>query len=124
MIAERRGIIRMGHAHRGDAEFLGGGNELLEALLDGWVRETENRDEYLKKYPGFDPRFLFVNLGYNLRATELQGAIGSVQLPKLAGFVNTRRENTAAWKKDLAKFGEFLAFQKETPSSQYSPASR
>ena len=95
--------------------------ELMRILrAHGWVRETENRDEYLKKYPEFDPRFLFVNLGYNLRATELQGAIGSVQLPKLAGFVNTRRENTAAWKKDLARYGEFLAFQKETPKGRSS----
>ncbi len=95
--------------------------ELMRILrAHGWVRETENRDAYLKQYPDFDPRFLFVNLGYNLRATELQGAIGSVQLPKLAGFVDARRENTAAWKKDLARFGEFLAFQQETPKGRSS----
>jgi len=36
-----------------------------------------------------------VNVGYNLRPMELSGAMGLVQLPKLAQFVDTRRENSA-----------------------------
>jgi CDP-4-dehydro-6-deoxyglucose reductase, E1 len=86
----------------------------------GWTRELENRDRYLKLYPDIDPRFLFVNVGYNLRATELQGAFGSVQLPKLDRFVNQRRENTAAWRKDLNRWSEFFLFQSETPKARSS----
>lgn len=86
----------------------------------GWTRELEDRQPYLEKHPDIDPRFLFINVGYNLRATELQGAIGSVQLPKLHGFVEARRASTAAWQRDLARWSEFLSFQKETPNGYSS----
>jgi CDP-6-deoxy-D-xylo-4-hexulose-3-dehydrase len=98
--------------------------ELAEVMrmlrAHGWTRELEDRAKYLARYPGIDPRFLFVNVGYNLRATELQGAFGSVQLPKLAGFVEQRRANSTAWLKDLARWGEFLRFQRETPKARSS----
>lgn len=95
--------------------------EIMRMLrAHGWTRELEDRERYLKLYPDIDPRFLFVNVGYNLRATELQGAFGSVQLPKLAKFVDQRRENTAAWGKDLARWSEFFLFQKETRKARSS----
>jgi len=90
--------------------------ELMRILrAHGWVRELDDPQPYLEKYAEFDPRFLFVNLGYNLRATELQGAMGSVQLPKLNGYVEARRENSREWQADLAKWSEFFDFQKEMP---------
>jgi CDP-6-deoxy-D-xylo-4-hexulose-3-dehydrase len=90
--------------------------ELMRILrAHGWTRELENRQPWLDQHPGFDPKFLFVNLGYNLRATEVQGAMGSVQLPKLAGFIETRRANAAAWRKDLARWGAFFDMQQDTP---------
>lgn len=95
--------------------------EMMRILrAHGWIRELKNPEPYRQKYPGIDPRFLFVNLGYNLRATELQGAIGSVQLPKLGGYVDVRRENTAAWRGELTRWAEFLDFQQETPKSRSS----
>ena len=64
--------------------------ELAEVMriirAHGWIREVQNQKKYLDKYPEIDPKFLFVNLGYNLRLTEVQGAMGSVQLPKLKEF--------------------------------------
>ncbi len=91
--------------------------ELMRILrAHGWVRELDNPEPYLEKYSEFDPRFLFVNLGYNLRATELQGAIGSVQLPKLNGYVEARRENTRELHLALGKWSEFFDFQRETPN--------
>ena len=90
--------------------------ELIRILrAHGWIRELDDPKPYLEKYAEFDPRFLFVNLGYNLRATELQGAMGSVQLPKLKGYVEARRENTREWQAGLAKWSELFDFQKETP---------
>lgn len=68
----------------------------------GWVREVEDQQVWYDRYPHIDKRFLFVNVGYNLRPTELQGAMGSVQLPKLAGFVDTRRANAAWFARDLS----------------------
>lgn len=95
--------------------------ELMRILrAHGWVRELDDPKPYLEQYPEFDPRFLFVNLGYNLRATELQGAMGSVQLPKLASYIEARRENTHEWQADLAVWSDFFDFQKETPMGRSS----
>jgi CDP-6-deoxy-D-xylo-4-hexulose-3-dehydrase len=86
----------------------------------GWVREVEDQQVWYDRYPHIDKRFLFVNVGYNLRPTELQGAMGSVQLPKLAGFVETRRANAAWFGRELSQFGEFFDFQRETPKGRHS----
>jgi len=95
--------------------------EVMRALrAHGWVREMQKQGPYYAKYPDIDKRFLFVNQGYNLRLTELQAAFGSVQLPKLAGFVETRRTNTAEWSKDLGRWPEFFELQQETPKARSS----
>ena len=95
--------------------------EMMRVLrAHGWIRELRRQEPYYLNNPGIDKRFLFVNLGYNLRLTELQAAFGSVQLPKLAGFVDARRTNTAEWQKDLARWSAFFQFQRETPKSRSS----
>ncbi|CAA7618415.1 DegT/DnrJ/EryC1/StrS aminotransferase family protein [Magnetospirillum sp. UT-4] len=86
----------------------------------GWIREVENRQPYLDANPDIDPKFLFVNVGYNLRATEMQAAIGLAQLPKLPGFVDRRRATAAFWQKELAQYGDVLAMQGETPKARSS----
>jgi CDP-6-deoxy-D-xylo-4-hexulose-3-dehydrase len=66
-------------------------NELMRILrAHGWTRDVDDK-KYRLAYPHIDPKFLFVNAGYNLRATELQAAIGLVQMRKLAGFLEARR---------------------------------
>ncbi len=42
---------------------------------------------------GYDHKYVYSQLGYNLKATDLQAAIGAAQLKKLPGFVERRREN-------------------------------
>jgi len=96
-------------------------SELMRILrAHGWTREVENIQPYAEKYPDFDPRFLFVNLGYNLRATELQGAMGSVQLPKLNGFVDARRNSAADYRARLEKFSDVFDFQNETAKGKHT----
>lgn len=105
--------------------------EIAELLLilrsHGWLRQIENKEKYLnkfpdfnKKYPDFDPRFLFVNLGYNLRPTDPQAAMGSIQLLKLKSFVETRRKNAQAWQKDFERFEGIFFCQKETHQGYHS----
>lgn len=90
-------------------------SELMRILrAHGWIRELDDPKPYLEEFPDFDPRFLFVNLGYNLRATELQGAMGSVQLPKLDSYIEARRTNTYEFHKALTHLNEFFDFQEET----------
>ncbi len=57
----------------------------------GWTRDLKNRRRVETKYEERDPRFLFVNRGYNLRPTEIQGAFGIHQIKKLDKFVMKRR---------------------------------
>jgi CDP-6-deoxy-D-xylo-4-hexulose-3-dehydrase len=59
----------------------------------GWTRHLTNRAKVESDYPKIDPRFLFVNLGYNLRPMEVQGAMLIVQLAKLDEFNSIRRDN-------------------------------
>jgi len=91
--------------------------ELAETIkilrAHGWSRESEHHQKYVAQYPEIDPRFIFVNIGYNLRPTELQAMMGQVQLPKLADFVKKRREAQADFNKSLSKFSEFFDFQRE-----------
>lgn len=95
--------------------------EMMRVLrAHGWVRELDNPEPYYKKFPDIDKRFLFINLGYNLRPTELSGAMGSVQLPQLEGFVDNRRDSAAWFRRSLAQFEDFFSFQEEQPKGRSS----
>jgi CDP-4-dehydro-6-deoxyglucose reductase, E1 len=95
--------------------------EMMRILrAHGWIREVEDKKRWTNRYPEIHERFLFVNLGYNLRATELQGAMGSVQLPKLDGYVQKRRDNAAWFRRTLGQFGDVMDFQEETPKGLHS----
>lgn len=95
--------------------------ELMRILrAHGWVRETQAREDYEAKYSHIDPRFLFVNVGFNLRPTELQSAFGPIQLKKLEKFIAVRADNAAFWRKAMTPFEKYFRFQKETPNSRHS----
>ena len=65
--------------------------DLLKSIRShGWIRGT-NRE---KNYPDFKNKdYVFDSLGYNVRSTNLNAAIGLVQLEKLDGFIKKRIEN-------------------------------
>jgi CDP-6-deoxy-D-xylo-4-hexulose-3-dehydrase len=95
--------------------------ELMRILrAHGWTREVEKPERWTERHPEINPRFLFVNLGYNLRAMEIQGAMGSVQLPKLAGYVETRRRNAQRLANRLEPNAGVLHQQRQTPGGQHS----
>jgi CDP-6-deoxy-D-xylo-4-hexulose-3-dehydrase len=95
--------------------------EMMRILrAHGWVRELDKPEPYYQRYPDIDRRFLFVNVGYNLRPTELAGAMGSVQLPKLESFVDARRDSAAWFRRALGQFQDLFAFQDETPKGRSS----
>ncbi len=79
----------------------------------GWSRESDNHEEYAAMYPEIDPRFIFINLGYNLRPTEVQAVIGMKQLPKLNDFIENRRQMHDSYRKGLEKYGNWFRFQQE-----------
>jgi len=76
--------------------------DLLKGLrAHGWSRNLTNKKEYEDKNLEIDPRFLFVNLGYNLRPMEIQAAFGLEQLKKLNKIILQRKENVKKLKKFL-----------------------
>ncbi len=78
----------------------------------GW--KTEGMPE------GWDHKYLFTHLGYNLKATEMQAAIGLAQLRKLPAFVEARRRNWKALRDGLADLEQFFILPEATPGSNPS----
>jgi CDP-4-dehydro-6-deoxyglucose reductase, E1 len=72
----------------------------------GWTRDVKKKPNVPNS--GIDERFLFVNLGYNFRATEVQGAFGIHQVPKLEAIIRQRRENVEDLNAALRKYSEWL----------------
>ena len=68
--------------------------DLLKCLrTHGWSREQSNKQEWEENNTHIDPRFLFINVGYNLRPMELQAAFGLKQIERLEQMSYERREN-------------------------------
>lgn len=86
----------------------------------GWMRDLSNKAEVAARYPHIDDRFLFPHTGYNVRPTEIQGAFGIHQLPKLKGLVEARRANAGYLNKALAPYEEWLMLPHETLHTRHS----
>ena len=68
--------------------------EILLALRShGWSRGKNVYQKNAKKYPHLDPRYIFINSGFNLRPTDIQAAIGRNQFKRLDFFKKTRTSN-------------------------------
>lgn len=55
---------------------------------------------------GYDHKYVYSHFGYNLKATDMQAAIGCVQLEKLPNFVERRRENFSRIESGLKPVGD------------------
>lgn len=51
---------------------------------------------------GYDHKYVYSQLGYNLKATDMQAAVGLGQLEKVGGFVEARRRNWSLLRKGIA----------------------
>lgn len=68
--------------------------EILHSLRShGWSRGKMMYKYYAKKYPKLDPRYIFINSGFNLRPTDIQAAIGISQLKRVDSFKKIRSQN-------------------------------
>jgi len=86
----------------------------------GYVRYSFRKEEFMKKYPHIDPRFLFVNIGYNFRPTELQAAMGIHQMKKLEEFLKKRKRNAEFLNANLSKYSNFLILPEEKENIKHS----
>jgi CDP-6-deoxy-D-xylo-4-hexulose-3-dehydrase len=68
--------------------------EILLALRShGWSRGKGVYERNAKKYPNLDPRYIFINSGFNLRPTDIQAAIANNQFKRLDTFRKIRSTN-------------------------------
>jgi CDP-6-deoxy-D-xylo-4-hexulose-3-dehydrase len=69
---------------------------------------------------GYDHKYIYSHLGYNLKPTDIQAAIGRQQLRKLDAFVAARRRNHARLQAALEPYQDFLVLPRATPMSEPS----
>jgi len=70
---------------------------------------------------GYDHKYVYSHLGYNLKITDMQAAIGCAQLDKLSDFVEKRRKNWKLLREGLQELSEWLILPEEEPNAKQSP---
>ena len=69
---------------------------------------------------GYDHKYTYSHIGYNLKLTDMQAAVGVAQLQKLDGFIATRRRNARALCEGLSELQEFFVLPEAAPGSDPS----
>jgi CDP-6-deoxy-D-xylo-4-hexulose-3-dehydrase len=68
---------------------------------------------------GFDHKYIYSHLGYNLRPLDIQAAIGLKQLDKLLGFIEARKRNWQRLRSGLAELEDILEFSLPTHATHW-----
>lgn len=66
---------------------------------------------------GYDHKYVYSHVGYNLKITDMQAAIGVAQLKKLPMFIEMRKANFNKLYNGLKKYEEYLMLPEATPNS-------
>jgi CDP-6-deoxy-D-xylo-4-hexulose-3-dehydrase len=69
---------------------------------------------------GYDHKYTYSHIGYNLKATDMQAAVGVAQLKKLPGFIRKRQENFDYLKSALNGLDDCLILPEPTANSHPS----
>ncbi len=69
---------------------------------------------------GYDHKYTYSHIGYNLKLTDMQAAVGVAQLRKLPGFIEARRSNFNRLYKGLQDMQDFFILPEATPNSNPS----
>jgi CDP-6-deoxy-D-xylo-4-hexulose-3-dehydrase len=70
--------------------------------------------------PGYDHKYVYSHFGYNLKATDMQAAIGCVQLEKFPSFVEKRKYNWQRLHEGLKDLQDKLILPEAAPHSDPS----
>lgn len=66
---------------------------------------------------GFDHKYVYSEIGYNLKMTDIQAAIGVAQVEKLEDFCKSRRDNFIKWTRIFSKYEEYFILPRATENS-------
>ncbi|HXW88989.1 MAG TPA: lipopolysaccharide biosynthesis protein RfbH [Terriglobales bacterium] len=69
---------------------------------------------------GYDHKYIYSHIGYNLKVTDMQAAVGVAQLKKLPAFIRARRENFARMYAALKDLEDIFLLPEATPQSEPS----
>lgn len=69
---------------------------------------------------GYDHKYTYSHMGYNLKITDMQAACGVAQLDRLSDFIAARKVNFAYLNERLKQVGEFFHLPQATPKSSPS----
>lgn len=106
-------------------------NKLIKSFRD-WGRDCicpsgkDNlcRHRFDRKFSelpeGYDHKYVYSHLGYNLKATDMQAALGIQQLKKLSGFIAARRYNWERLYKKLERTADKLILPEPVKDSEPS----
>lgn len=73
---------------------------------------------------GYDHKYIYSHLGYNLKPLDPQAAIGRQQLRKLPAFIEARKQNWETLRRGLADLGEFFDFSLPTHATHWRIGSK
>ena len=69
---------------------------------------------------GYDHKYTYAHIGYNMKVTDMQAAVGVAQLKKLPAFIAARRRNFSYLKEGLKDLHEHFLLPEATPGSEPS----
>ena len=69
---------------------------------------------------GYDHKYIYSHIGYNLKITDMQAAVGVAQLEKLPRFIEARRKNFAFLYENLKKYEKYFVLPQTTKDSEPS----
>lgn len=69
---------------------------------------------------GFDHKYIYSEIGYNLKATELQACLGTSQLKKLPKFIEIRKQNWQYYRDELNDLKKYFILPEATLNSNPS----
>jgi CDP-6-deoxy-D-xylo-4-hexulose-3-dehydrase len=69
---------------------------------------------------GYDHKYTYSHVGFNLKITDMQAAVGLAQIDRLPGFIKTRKNNFQYLKDRLSQLEEFLILPETTSGSDPS----
>lgn len=70
--------------------------------------------------PGYDHKYTYTHVGYNLKITDMQAAVGLSQMDRLEGFIAARRRNFKLLTEGLSDLTDILILPEATPKSDPS----
>ena len=66
---------------------------------------------------GYDHKYVYSHIGYNLKVTDMQAAVGCEQLKKLSGFIKARRANFQDLYGNLKPHNKYILLPEAAPGS-------